>query len=130
MEFSGKNTGVGSYSHLQGIFPTQGSNPGLQNFGQILYHLSHLGSPSHVGLLSTRDVASATEKLNIIIKFKYSHVVSGYCMSQQSLFAVIDKWDSRFVKEESRSDCCLLSPFLFNIVLEVQATAIRQEKEI
>ena len=75
-------------------------------------------------------MASATEKLNIIIKFKYSHVVSGYCMSQQSLFAVIDKWDSRFVKEESRSDCCLLSPFLFNIVLEVQATAIRQEKEI
>ena len=126
----GKNTGVGSYSHLQGIFLTQGSNPGLHNFWQILHHLSHLGSPSHVGLLSTRDVDSATEKLNVIIKFKHSHVVSGYCMSQQSLFAVIDKWYSRFVKEESRSDCCLLSPFLFNIVLEVQATAIRQEKEI
>jgi len=26
----GQNTGVGSYSLLQGIFPTQGSNPGLQ----------------------------------------------------------------------------------------------------
>ena len=37
----GKNTGVGSHSLLQGIFPTQGSNPGLQHCRQILYHLSH-----------------------------------------------------------------------------------------
>ena len=29
MEFSGQNIGVGSLSLLQGIFPTQGSNPGL-----------------------------------------------------------------------------------------------------
>ena len=36
-----KNTGVGSLSLLQGIFPTQGSNPGLQHCRQILYHLSH-----------------------------------------------------------------------------------------
>ena len=30
---------------LQGIFPTQGSNPGLPHYRQILYHLSHQGSP-------------------------------------------------------------------------------------
>ena len=30
---------------LQGIFPTQGSNPGLPHCRQILYHLSHQGSP-------------------------------------------------------------------------------------
>ena len=30
---------------LQGIFPTQGSNPGLQHCRQILYQLSHKGSP-------------------------------------------------------------------------------------
>ena len=41
----GKNTGVGSLSLLQGIFPTQGLNPGLPHWGQILYHLSHKGSP-------------------------------------------------------------------------------------
>ena len=40
----GKNTGVGSHSLLQGIFPTQGSNPGLLLCRQILYHLSHQGS--------------------------------------------------------------------------------------
>ena len=40
----GQNTGVGSCSLLQGIFPTQGSNPGLLYYRQILYHLSHQGS--------------------------------------------------------------------------------------
>ena len=40
----GQNTGVGSLSLLQGIFPTQGSNPGLPHCRQILYQLSHKGS--------------------------------------------------------------------------------------
>ena len=37
----GQNTGVGSLSLLQGIFPTQGSNPGLPRCRHILYQLSH-----------------------------------------------------------------------------------------
>ena len=37
----GKNTGVGCHALLQGIFPTQGSNPGLPHCRWILYHLSH-----------------------------------------------------------------------------------------
>ena len=41
----GQNTGVGSLSLLQGIFPTQGSNPGLLHCRQIFYQLSHKGSP-------------------------------------------------------------------------------------
>ena len=41
----GQNTGVDSFSLLQGIFPTQGSNPGLPHCRQILYQLSHKGSP-------------------------------------------------------------------------------------
>ena len=41
----GHNTWVGSLSHLQGIFPTQGSNPGLPHCRWILYQLSHKGSP-------------------------------------------------------------------------------------
>ena len=40
----GKNTGVGCHALFQGIFPTQGSNPGLPYFKWILYHLSHQGS--------------------------------------------------------------------------------------
>ena len=34
-----------SLSLLQGIFPTQGSNPGLPHCRRILYQLSHKGSP-------------------------------------------------------------------------------------
>ena len=41
MEFSRQNTGVGSLSLLQGIFPTQGLNLGLPYCRQILYQLSH-----------------------------------------------------------------------------------------
>ena len=41
----GQNTGVGSLSLLQGIFPTQGSNLGLPHCRRILYQLSHKGSP-------------------------------------------------------------------------------------
>ena len=37
----GQNTGVGSLSFLQGIFPTQGLNPGLPYCRRILYQLSH-----------------------------------------------------------------------------------------
>ena len=40
-----KNTGMGSHSLLQGIFPTKGLNSGLLHCRQILYHLSHPRSP-------------------------------------------------------------------------------------
>ena len=40
----GQNTGVGSHSLLQQVFPTQGSNPGLLLCRWILYQLSHEGS--------------------------------------------------------------------------------------
>ena len=39
--FSGKNTGMGCHGFLQGIFPTQGSDPGLLYCRQILYCLSY-----------------------------------------------------------------------------------------
>ena len=40
-----QNTGIGNLSLLQRIFPTQGSNPGFPHCRQILYQLSHKGSP-------------------------------------------------------------------------------------
>ena len=40
-----QNTGVGSLFLFQGVFLTQGSNPGLLHCRQILYQLSHKGSP-------------------------------------------------------------------------------------
>ena len=41
----GQNTGVGSLPLCQGIFPNQASNTGLPHCRQILYQLSHKGSP-------------------------------------------------------------------------------------
>ena len=45
MEFSREEYWCGSLPLLLGIFPTQGSNPGLLHCGWILYQLSHKGSP-------------------------------------------------------------------------------------
>ena len=53
-----QNTGVGSHSLLQGFFLTQGSNPGLWHYRQILYQLSHQGSPYKTFLvLKTQNVS-------------------------------------------------------------------------
>jgi len=41
----GQNTGMASFSFLQGIFPTQGLNPGFPHYRHILYQLSHQESP-------------------------------------------------------------------------------------
>ena len=46
MEFSSRNTDVGCYSPLQGIFLTQGLNLYLLHCRQTLYRLRHQGSPS------------------------------------------------------------------------------------
>ena len=43
MGFPGKNTGVGCHFLLQEIFLTQGLNPGLPYYSQMLYGLSHQG---------------------------------------------------------------------------------------
>ena len=44
----GKNTGAGCHALLQGIFQTQGSNPGLLHCRWILYKLSYQGSPAKI----------------------------------------------------------------------------------
>ena len=48
---------AGSLSLLQGIFPTQGLNPGLQHCRWILYQLSHKGRPGKREGRETEKVA-------------------------------------------------------------------------
>ena len=48
----GKMTGVGCHALLQGIFPTQGLNPGLLHCRQILHCLSHREAPVWKGEVS------------------------------------------------------------------------------
>ena len=61
--FPGQNTGVGSLSLLQGIFPTQGLNPGLPHCRRILYLLSHKGSPK---ILSWSPINPTRDSLNSV----------------------------------------------------------------
>ena len=51
----GQNTGMGSLSLLQGIFATQGLNPVLPHRRQILYQLSHRGSPKERYMMLTGE---------------------------------------------------------------------------
>ena len=57
----GKNTGVGRHSLLQGIFPTQGLNLDLLHCRQILYCLSHQGSP--IWELPKCDIDTQSEQI-------------------------------------------------------------------
>ena len=50
------NTGLGGLSLLRGIFLTQESNQGLLHCRQILYQLSHQGSPAY-GPLKTKYIS-------------------------------------------------------------------------
>ena len=57
----GQNTEICRLSLLWRIFPTQGWNPGLPHCRQILYHLSHRGSPrilERVAYLSPVDLTN------------------------------------------------------------------------
>ena len=61
-----KNIGVGCHAVLQGIFPIQGSNPGLPHCGWVLYLLNHLGSSrilEWVAYLSPGDLPDPGIKL-------------------------------------------------------------------
>ena len=56
----GQNTGVGSLSLLQGIFPTQGLNQGLLHCRWILYQLSYI--PIQKKKLKEKDSVLAKNK--------------------------------------------------------------------
>ena len=56
-----KNTGVGSPSFIQWIFPTQESNQGLLHCRQILYQLSYQESLHHRFRCKTKDYRHQNE---------------------------------------------------------------------
>ena len=59
---SGQNTGLGNCSLFQGIFPTQGSNPGLLHCKGILYQLSYQGRHIYIYIwLTVRRKSQSTE---------------------------------------------------------------------
>ena len=69
----GQNTGVGNLPLLQGIFPTQGSNPGLLHCRQILYQLSsessELQSAWKVGRVQIAKLRCTSESCLLVSTF-------------------------------------------------------------
>ena len=71
-DFPGKNTGVGCHFLLQGIFLTQGLNLGLLHYRQMLYRLSHQGSPIGYSLIQALLTArTETYQTSLEIKGDY-----------------------------------------------------------
>ena len=71
-DFPGNSTGVDCHFLLQGIFPTQGSNPGLPHCRQMLYCLSHQGSP--IRQLLNQENKQAFSSLNKTLTNKWKHI--------------------------------------------------------
>ena len=73
--FPGHNTGVGSLSLLQGIFPTPGSNLGLPHCRQILSQLSHKGSPRIMEWVAYPFSRESYQPRNLT---RVSHIAGGF----------------------------------------------------
>ena len=69
-DFPGKNSGVSGHFLLQGIFPTQGWNPGLLHCRQIIYHLSHQGSPFYSGQQCREDLIKQTKHVEASLRLE------------------------------------------------------------
>ena len=90
-DFPGNSTGVDCHFLLQGIFPTQGSNPGLPHHRQTLYRLSHQGSV----LLFTRGQTMVEVMKIMATSFKRSHVCTATLR--------VPNWESQFLGRLIRS---------------------------
>ena len=71
----GQNPGVGNLSLVPGIFPTQGSNPGLAHCKWILYQLSHRGSPRILEWVSYPFSSGSSQPRN---QTRVSCIVGGF----------------------------------------------------
>ena len=72
----GKNTGVGSPSLLQGIFPALGLNLGLLYCRQILYHLSHQGSSLTCSILTYAPLPKLPKLIQFLLALNKWHLES------------------------------------------------------
>ena len=75
----GKNTGVGCHAFLQGIFPTQGSNPpGLPHCRWILHCLSHQGSLCYLSCYLSHYLGILLFFLVIVVVCTIRSILSRY----------------------------------------------------
>ena len=87
----GQNTGVGSLSLLQRIFPTQGLNSGLPHCRQILFQMSHKGSPRILGWVAMPSSRGSSQPRDQI---QVSHIAGRFFTG----------WATREAPEETYAD--------------------------
>ena len=97
----GQNTGVGSRSLRQRIFPTQGLNPGLPHCRWVLYQLSHQGCPCcWEAILKSpfhafQDILSNLTKNSLLIPHCVCHMYFPILSEQR------EKWNIQMVRHLS-----------------------------
>ena len=95
----GWNTGMGSYSLLQGIFPTQGLNPGLLHCRWILYQLSHHGSPRILEWAAYPFSRGSSQPRS---QTRVSHIADGFFTSWATSEALKSDWTQLKTRKEIR----------------------------
>ena len=95
-DFPGNSTGVDCHFLLQGIFPTQGLNPGLLHCRQMLYHLSHQGSPKRDVLfiigdwnakVGSQEIPGVTGKFGLEIRNEAGQRLIEFCQENTLVIA-------------------------------------------
>ena len=147
----GQNTGVGSLSLFQGIFPTQGLNPGLGHCRWILYQLSQKGSPRVVewkaycfssrssrprnrkgvfcipgGLFTNWAMREALTNLDRILKSRDISLPTKVHLVKAMLFpGVMNGYESWTIKKAERWRINAFEPWCWRRLLRVPWTARR-----
>ena len=106
----GKNTGVGWHAIFQGIFPTWGSNLGLPHCRQILYPLSHKGSPSFTTVHKNLGL-TGTSVIYVLVNFYQGMVFWYFYQLAKKVFASSGMVPSKS-KNNSSVDCVSMCTYV------------------
>ena len=107
----GRNNGVGCHVLLQGIIPTQGSNPGLPHCRQILHHLSNQGSPWTLEWVAYTFSRGSSRRRNWT---GVSCIAGGFFTSWATREALISMCTLQTKHTVLFSSCCLIYSFLLS----------------
>ena len=101
----GWNPGVGSLSLLQGIFLIQGLNPGLPYCRQILYQLSHKGSPRILEWIAypfSRGSSRSRNQTGISCIYIYNGILLSY--NKEGNSAICHNWTLKHYDRRNNSE--------------------------
>ena len=104
----GQNTGVGCHSRLQGIFPTPGLNLSLLHRRQILYRLSHQGSPNTLPPKRFSPVTLPHTPRSLYLPFCFTFFTPFIAGGTGLMHVVISFFASFPVSSVRTGVCCLI----------------------